>query len=152
MKKQTRKTTVKNENKFKFSKLSDFQENNVFIFNLPTWKSSKYIFLESKREYFTFNLLTQKNDDFYKHLGSSFWSAWYWFFILEKALTSYFTTKICEINGGMKSNQCNILLKFSSCMKQNITLTIVPCPCRPQFLPHLFHIYFSCKIWSDGFL
>ena len=75
-KKQTRKTTVKNENKFEFSKLSDLKENNVFTFNLPTWKSSKYMFLENKKEHFTFNLLTQKNDEFYQNLGSSFWPAW----------------------------------------------------------------------------
>ena len=64
--KQTRKTTVKNENKFEFSKLSDLKENNVFTFNLPTWKSSKYVFLESKKENFTFNLLTQKKINFNK--------------------------------------------------------------------------------------
>ena len=34
--KQTRKTTIKNENKFEFSKLSDLKENNIFTFNLPT--------------------------------------------------------------------------------------------------------------------
>ena len=66
MKKQTRKTTVKNENNFEFSKLYDLKENNVFTFNLPTWKSSKYIFSESKKENFTFNLLTQKKDQFLK--------------------------------------------------------------------------------------
>ena len=66
MKKQTRKTTVKNENKFESFKLSDLKENNIFTFNLPTWKSSKYIFLESKKENFTFNLLTQKMINFTK--------------------------------------------------------------------------------------
>ena len=35
VKKQTRKTTVKNENKFEFSKLSDLQQNNAFTLNSP---------------------------------------------------------------------------------------------------------------------